>query len=320
MTLLLALTGAVGFAGYSWWRSESTLNSQQEKLEQVQKSLDRILGEVTRMRLEQSAEGKGPAALLEKLKTYAPLTSNARITEPDFQNAKKELQSIVYAFEACGDEAWKPVNDRLAEADPRKDFDEIKWLLEIALRLNPSAGKQISQEVLLGHRLPHPRLRWWAAQLLITHDKPLAQNLLRRVLLTESSRGPDASRMPGMKMPDPAAYATNGFNNFVQRYILSDDPKTEDTLLMLLTRVEHDAITIQDCVKELGRRKSKRALAAIKKTYVNPPNKQQNPLFLMICAQAVFDIAGHDSKTWLEEQLAKAPTDIVANKIRSLLK
>ena len=319
--LLIALIGSLLFSGYSFLRADEALTAQKASIEKTQESLDAMLGELTRMRIEQSAEGKGTPALLEKLQVYAPMTADARITEPDFQNAKRELAAIVRAFESVGQPAWTPIMDRLKEVHPNDDFNEIKYLLEILIRLDPPAGKQVTKEVLQGHRLPFPRLRWWAADLLISHDKQLAGILLRRILLTESSRGIDVNRATaaGMEIPDPAAFATTGFNNYVQRYIRSEDPKIEDTLLMLLTRIEHDSITIQDCIKELAKRKSMRALATIKKIYDNPPNNQQNPLFLTICVRAIDDIEGKAAVPWLEEKLKTAPTNTVANVIQDKL-
>ena len=319
--LSVALIGTLAFAGYSGMKAENALAAQREQLQKNGETLSELLGEVTRMRLEQTSVGKGPDALLEKLKVYAPMTANARITEPDFQNAKKELVAIVRAFESLGTSAWEPITKRLREVDARKDFNEIKVLTEIAIRLNGPAGKQIAKDVLQGRRLPSPRLRWMAADLLLSHDKPLAGQLLRQILMTESSRGIDLNRVQGngQPIPDKAAFATTGFNNYVQRYILSDDPKIEETLHVMLSRIEHDAITIQDCIKELGRRKSTAALATIKKVYDNPPLEQQNPLFLTICIRAVNEIEGKQAVEWFEEKLKSAPTDTVANAIQAVL-
>jgi len=319
--LAVALIGAIGFAGYTWLQTKTELAAQAVQLKKVDATLEKMLGEITRMRLEQTSAGPGPLALLEKLKIDAPLTADSRITEPDFQNAKRELIAIVRAFESCGGDAWEPVTARLRKADVKTDFNEIKWLMEIAIRLDAKAGKQIAKDVLQGHRMPFPRLRWWAADLLLSHDKPLAGQLLRRILMTESSRGINLDRAQGagMQIPDQAAYATTGFNNFVQRYIRSDDSKLEETLTVLLTRVEHDAVTIQECIKELGKRKSLPALTSIKKVYDNPPLEQQNPLFLNICVHAIDQIEGEASVAWLEEKLKTAPTDVVANTIQTLL-
>ena len=320
--LAVALTVAVAVAGYQLKALRDELHLQRAQLRQQETTMQELLGEVTRLRLEQSAEGMGAPALLEKLKTYAPLMSDARATEPDYQNAKKEIVAILRAFESLGKEAaWSPVMARLEAADPRKDFDEIKWLLEVAVRLDLGAGKQIVKEVMLGLRMPNPRLRWFACRVMTERDIQLARQLMRQILLTESSRGINTDRAASynMPVPDKAAYAVTGFNNFVSRYLQTDDPETEDTLMQLLHRVEHDQITIQECVKELGRRKCKRAVKLIKKLYDDPPLAQQNPLFFGHVIDAIATIDGRDSIAWLESKLPTAVTDVVAARIQNAL-
>ena len=320
--ILAALTAACVYAGYQLQACRAELALQRAQHAQHETTLQELLGEVTRLRLEQSAEGMGAAALIEKLQTYAPLMSDARATEPDYQNAKKEIVAILRAFESLGKEdAWGPVTARLKTADARKDFDEIKWLLEAAVRLDLTAGKQIVKEVMLGLRLPNPRLRWFACRVMSDRDIQLARQLMRQILLTESARGINTDRAANynMPIPDQAAYAVTGFNNFVTRYLQTDDPKTEDTLMQLLHRVEHDQITIQECVKELGRRKCKRAVKLIKKLYDAPPLAQQNPLFFGHVIDAIATIEGRDAIEWLESKLPTAATDVVAARIQNAL-
>ncbi|MCK5940411.1 MAG: hypothetical protein KAI24_00465 [Planctomycetes bacterium] len=320
--LLTVTLVAACFTAYQTWANHARLAEQAERLTASEQLLQEVLGEVTRMRIEQRAEGKGAAALIEKLQVYAPLMSDARVPEPDYQNAKKEIVAILRAFESLGKErAWQPVMARIEEADPRKDFEEVKWLLEVAVRLDLEAGKQLVKDVMLGLRLPNPRLRWFASRIMTERDKPLAQQLLRRILMTESSRGVNLDRagQHGMAIPDQAAFAVTGFNNFVTRYLQTDDPKTEDTLIQLLHRVEHDQITIQECVKELGRRKCERALDLIKKLYDDPPLDQQNPLFLGHVIDAVATIGGKDEIAWLESKLPTAATDVIAARIQHAL-
>lgn len=320
--LLTALLCAVLLTGYQSWSNGRELEAQAERLAESQQTVKDLLGEVTRLRIEQSVDKMGAVALIERLQTYAPLMSDARVPEPDYQNAKKEIVAILRAFETLGkEEAWKPVVARLEKADPRKDFEEVKWLLEVAVRIDLTAGKQIVKEVMLGLRLPNPRLRWFACRVMTERDIQLARQLMRQILLTESSRGINTDRAAtyGMSVPDKAAYAVTGFNNFVSRYLQTDDPKTEETLIQLLHRVEHDQITIQECVKELGRRKSKRAVKLIKKLYDNPPLAQQNALFFGHVIDAVATIEGKDAIEWLEAKLPTAATDIIAARIQNAL-
>lgn len=320
--LVAAMTATGSYAGYQLQACRGELTLQRAQHAQHEATLQELLGEVTRLRLEQSADGMGAPALIEKLQTYAPLMSDARATEPDYQNAKKEIVAILRAFETLGkEEGWRPVMARLEAADPRKDFDEIKWLLEAAVRLDLTAGKQIVKDVMLGLRLPNPRLRWFACRVMSDRDIQLARQLMRQVLLTESARGINTDRASqyNMPIPDQAAFAVTGFNNFVTRYLQTDDPKTEDTLIQLLHRVEHDQITIQECVKELGRRKCKRATKLIKKLYDSPPLAQQNPLFFGHVIDAIATIEGRDAIDWLESKLPTAVTDVVAARIQNAL-
>jgi len=320
--LLLLACSLCALTYYQTIRSERAVREQDARLQASEELLRELLGEVTRLRIEQSADGMGAAALLEKLQVYAPLMSDARATEPDYQNAKKEIVAILRAFEALGAEAaWTPVMERLEAADPRKDFDEVKWLLEVAVRLDLSAGKQIVKEVMLGQRMPNPRLRWFACRVMTERDIQLARALMRQILLTESSRGVNTDRAAtyNMPVPDQAAFAVTGFNNFVSRYLETDDPQTEETLMQLLHRVEHDQVTIQECVKELGRRKCKRAAKLIRKLYDSPPLAQQNPLFFGHVIDAVATIEGRESIEWLESKLPTAATDVVAARIQNAL-
>lgn len=318
---IAALVAALAAAGAIAWGS-TELTALRRATEANTATLNQVLGEVTRMRIEQSAGTKGPQALLEKLRVYAPLLTSARTTDPDYRNARKEMDSILRAFTTLGKDAWQPIQDRLAQLKPDKDFDEVKNLLDASVAVDATAGAQLLKEVLLGHRLPAPRVRWYAADKLIETDRPLAQSLLRQVLRTESAKGfnPDyAAAYPGATIPDQAALSGSGFVNFVLKYVDSKDPQLEDTLLMVVGRSEHDRNTVQECVKALGLAHSTKAVPVIAKLYKNPPLQQQDPIFLNYCLEALVDIQGAEAKPFLEGELANASTDTVAKKIQFLL-
>lgn len=315
-TLLLAAAVMLGGGAIGYLTLE-----QGRRLDANTAVLEQILGEVTRLRVEQSASTKGPKGLLEKLRTYAPLLASSRTTDPDYQNAAKEMNAIMVAFASLGKDAWQPVQARLAELKPGSDFDEIKHLLRASVEIDQAEGTKLLQEVLLGQRLPAPRVRWYAAQELTRVDLPSAQKLLRRVLLTESSRGvnPDRAQAYGGGVPDVAALATTGFHNFVIHYVATKDPELEDTLLQVIGRVEHDVITIQECVKALGENRCARAVPTIEKLFLNPPLKQENPIFLNHCIRALIDIQGREARPFLEQALLKSNVDTVAKFIRDQL-
>lgn len=315
------LVAAAAVAGTLWWFGQEVARLRAAS-NATTTTLEQVLGEVTRMRIEQSAGSKGPQALLEKLRVYAPLLTSARTTDPDYQNARKEMDAILRAFGTLGKDAWPPIQARLAQLKADRDFDEIKNLLDAAVAVDRDAGVALLRKVLLGHELPSPRLRWYAADKLIQTDRPLAQNLLRQVLRTESARGfnPDhAAAYPGAVVPDKAALSASGFNNFVLKYVDSGDAQMDETLLMVLGRAEHDRLTVQECVKALGQRQCQAALGAIEKLYRNPPQQQEDPIFLGYCLEAMVDIQGAAARPFLEQELPRAGSETLAKKIQFLL-
>ena len=278
----------------------------------AQAELRTISGEVTRFRLEQGAEGKGANALLEMLAVYAPMLANARVTKPDYQAAKQQIDAVLRAFESLGADAWPKIRARLDELDPGRNFDQIKQLLRAAVRVDPEAGKALVHEILQGRSMPSVRLRWMAADLLLEIDRPLAQRALRKILTTESSRGAHPHRADGML--DPAAVAVT-----VTRYALSGDPELETTLLAVLVRTESDQMTLQETIEVLGHLRTDRAAKHIEKLYRHPPGAQQNPLFLNKCLDALVSIRGSEARSFLEEELARSSHDLVARHLQRLL-
>lgn len=318
----IAVAVAFAAAGAGLFLLQHEVRELRRAAEADRAILQDVLGEVTRMRIEQSAGSKGPQALLEKLRTYAPLLTSARTAEPDYRNAQKEMDAILRAFGTLGADAWQPIQDRLATLDAGKDFDEVKQLLRASMAVDRTKAVGLYREVLLGQRLPSPRLRWYVGGELADIDRPLAQDLLRRVLLTESSRGfnPDyAAAFPGAAVPDRAALSTTGFHNYVVAYARTQDPRLDETLLMVLGRAEHDRTTVQECVKLLGERRCVDAAPVIEKLYVQPPLGQEDPIFLNYCLEALVAIRGKAAQPFLEAALPKASSDIVQKRIQALL-
>jgi hypothetical protein len=120
-------------------------------------------------------------------------------------------------------------------------------------------------------------------------------------------------------VPDRAAIANTGFFNFVVHYVRTDDPQLEQTLLMVLGRVEHDVVTIQECVKALGQKKASLAVPTIEKLYSSPPLQQENPVFLNHCLTALVEIQGASARPFLEQALAKSTNELVQKHIQFLL-
>lgn len=318
----LAVAAAIAAAGVGMFLLRDEVQGLRRQADADRATLQQILGEVTRMRIEQSAGTKGPQALLEKLRTYAPLLTSARTTEPDYRNAQKEMDAVLLAFATVGADGWQPIQDRLNGLDPSKDFDEIKQLLRAALAVDRTKAIALYRDVLLGQRLPSPRLRWFVGAELAEIDRPLAQDLLRRVLLTESSRGfnsDHAAAFPGAVVPDRAALSATGFHNYVLAYARTQDPRLDETLLMVLGRAEHDRMTVQECVKLLGERRSAAAAPVVEKLYHQPPLGQEDPIFLNYCLEAIVAIRGKDAQPFLEAALPKASSELVQKRIQALL-
>lgn len=320
--LLLALAGAAYQLFALRAEQRAALDSQQAALDAAQARLDQLAGEVTLMRLEQRVGNQGPRALLEVLKTYAPILVSARTTQPDYAMAQQQMKAVLRAFGALGEDAAGPIRARIDELDPKEHFDELRWLLEAYAHCAPEAGKAFVADVLAGSRKPSPRLRWAAAELLTRTDRPLAQRTLRRVLMTETSRGvdPDRAAAYGATMPDPAAIAATGFFNFVIHYLRTEDPEAEETLLAVLSRMDQDAATLQETIEALGAMRSARAQQRIEDLYRKPPGAQQNPLFLNKCLDALAAIRGPAVRPFLEEELAKAQHELVQKHIDHLLR
>ncbi|MBM4060757.1 MAG: hypothetical protein FJ265_06645 [Planctomycetes bacterium] len=320
-TLVLATALAVGFLAHRLGGLAERVAALADQLGQRDRQLEEIYGEIARLRIEQSTGQMGPAGLLAKLKTYAPLLVSSRTTQPDFEAAKKEMDAVLRAFATMGDRAWDPIVLRMQELDPGKNFDELKWLLEAMVRVDRQKGIDRTEQVLRGTLLPAPRLRWYAARMLIDLDKPRAQAALRHVLATESFRGlnPERAAAHGAPLPDPAATAQNGFANFVQYYVLSDDPELEETLLQVMGRAEHDPMTVQECVEVLGRRRCVAAVEPIRRVLKKPPGNVENPLFQNKCLDALAAIQGKQVVPFLEQALLEATTETVKNHITGLL-
>lgn len=291
--------------------------------ERAQRELQVVNGEVTRFRIEQRSEGRGINALLEKLRAYAPELSNAQVAKPQYEFARQEMATVLRAMASLGPDAFGPIQTRFISLQPQKDFDEMSWLLQAGLGVDPVAGKMLAQRVLQGYHkdVPtSPRLRWFAADQLLAIDRALAGRLLREILSYESSRGINKERAGAYGVTASiSAELSSGFENFVSRYVRSEDPNIDDTLIMILGRAEHDLPTVQDCVKALGIRKSAKADPEIERLYEHPPVITDNPIFLNVCLDALAQIRGKAGIPWFEDKLKNAPNEITANKLKNLL-
>lgn len=305
--------------GGSWLDLRGQVQELRTGQERALAALERIEGEITRIRIEQRAEGSGVTALLEKLDYYAPLLTNASVPEPDYRWMRKEMDAILRAFASIGTEAYEPILERFLSIPAGEQFDRRKWLLEAALAADPVRGKDLVQRVLRGYEPDVPvgsRLRWYAADVLLRVDKARAGLVLREILRSESSRGP---RRGDVGMPADIQ-ASSGFDKFVARYVASDDPEMENTLVMILGRPEHDLMTHQSCVKALGELESRKAVPFIQKLFQDPPVIHENPIFQNHCLDALAEILGSEACPFFQQELRNVRHELVQAKLRELIK
>jgi hypothetical protein len=294
------------------------------RLDALEPKLESIYGEITRIRIEGPSSKKGPEALLEKLRTYASLAVDSRRPQPDYEMAKKEMDSVMRAFASIGKDAYGPIVARFRTLDSTRDFEEMNWLLQAACEADPQNGKNLVVSVLQGGSevKPTPRLRIAAANQLLRIDTPLAQVKLRQIVLYESYRGRDPARAAAVELPplDPQSIAASGFHFFMLHYLRSGDPDSEDTVLQILGRDDNDTATTQEMIKWLGEKRCAAADARIEELYRHPPpGSGDNAIYLNICLDALARIRGAAGRPFFERELAKVTNPIVARNLQFLI-
>jgi hypothetical protein len=294
------------------------------RLDSLEPKLESIYGEVTRIRIEQRSDKKGPEALLEKLRTYSSLAVDSRLPQPDYAMAKKEMDAVMRAFASIGKDAYAPIAARFRALDSARDYDEMNWLLQAACEADPQNGKNLVVSVLQGGSdvKPTARLRIAAADQLVKIDTPLAQVKLRQIVLSESHRGRDPARAAAHELPplDPQSVAASSFFRFVLHYLRSGDPDAEDTVQQILMRDDNDTETIQEIIKWLGEKHCVAADGRVEELYRHPPlGSGDNAIFLNICLEALARIRGDAARPFFEHELARVTNPIVARKLQYLI-
>lgn len=321
LPLLIAALLGLGLQIALQFSLKEDLHDARQRLEATEQQLQALTAEMTRYRIEQSTGSKGIAALLEQLKAYAPELTSGMVPKPEYRQAKKEMDAVLQAVKALGKDAFEPIHRRFLDLG-QQEFDERKWLLEAMVAADRGRGLDFAQQVLEGYHQGVPvtsRMRLYAADVMVREDQARAGLVLRNVLRTESVRGINPERAsPGITIPDPSV-TSSGFENFIDRYMRSEDPERAATLQMILGRGEHDLRTLQESIKCLAQLQCHEAVPAIQKLYARPPVVSENPIFMMICLDAIADIDGEAARPYLEEQLKDAGNELVANKIKHRL-
>lgn len=275
------------------------------------------------IRLEGKSQGRGIGAILEQIEFWAPQFATAATPHPAAQAIERSLNEALFAIEALGRDAFPTIAARL-ENGHQLDDETRRWLLRGALRADRAQGLRVAAGFARGTiGIPSPNFRLSAARELLANDKAFAGEVLRQIVDIESARGvtrqpppelaPDYERMIGVT-------AGGLFHNFIVLFASSGHPETELALRQILGRNEHDRLTIQECVRELGRMKSKSAAPQIRELFDHPPGNEYIPMFQNDCLAAIAEIEGAEACTWLKEKLQTERAEMVAARLQELIK
>ncbi|MBK8976515.1 MAG: hypothetical protein IPM29_11410 [Planctomycetes bacterium] len=290
--------------------------------------LERVEEQLRLARLEARSTGQGPAALIEQIAHWAPDLQSSATPEPQLREIRARLDDILEAVGALGPDAFDAFVARLATGatagDQQLDDETRKWILKAAVRADRARGLPLLAEVVRGNRFaPSARLRFFAADELRELDRELAGQALRQVLQVESAAGLTRQPPPGLAPEYERHIGTERFPEFynlIYRYVACGDPDCAATLQMILGRAEHDRLTYQECIRHLGQLRCRDAVPRIQELYHELPRREFAPLFQTTCLQAVADILGAEACPWLQDELRNADVEIVANKLRELIK
>ena len=143
------------------------------------------------------------------------------------------------------------------------------------------------------------------------------------ILEFESANGITRPLHPHFRNQPEAVISTNripDFFNFISRFVASGHPDVDGVLRQIIGRAEHDRMTYQECVKELGRMRTRLAADRIRELFEKPPFRERSPIFQNHCLQAIADIEGQEACSYFEEQLMKVDDKNVVTKLQSLVK
>lgn len=300
--------------------SAAELNTLRAEMRSVSSKNAELARAVDLLRLEQSAEGRGVHAVIERIQWYAPKLQMANTVA--IERIKEHLEDCYRAAESLGPGVFDQLVAAAAEAD---DAEIRKGLLTAATRSDRPRGIDLLVGVVRGLELsPSSRLRFIATDMLMELDKPRAAQALATVLRTESYTGrkinvidPDAGPInAGIGGPGFPEYA-----NLVGRFAASDHEDTAGILEEVLRARRHNLLTYQECVKQLGRLKQRSAVDRIQELYLTQPGQvMDQPLFRNHCLQALDDILGSEAQPFFREQLAKEQNPTVVTKLQSLVR
>jgi hypothetical protein len=292
--------------------------------------IGRLEHEITRtrqvaelLRVESSSKGKGIGAIVEQIEYWGPLVASAGTPHSEAVKIEGRLDEAIEAVGVLGRDAFATLRDRLGR-EPALDLETRRWFLRAAIRADRAQGLELASRIARGTDFaPNPQVRLSAVRELLATDRQLGGLVLHQIVTVESARGvtrqPDPAIAPDYERGIPTN-ASEHFFNFIPLYANSGHPEVEITLRQLLARPEHDLLTILECVRELGRLRSKESAPKIRELFDQPPGRTFNPMFQNSCLQALADIEGSALCPWLQEKLRTETTPLVAARLQELVK
>lgn len=324
MGAVLCLLGA-GYLMYSDLRaSTDRLTAQVGEVADRMSAVERA---VQLYRFEQQTkEGLGFPALLEQLRHWGPQMGSSTTPASQFPVIQDRLDHVLAAMASLGSEVFPKLMNAFEEAQPGRDDELQMWLLRAMLEVNETRALDFMTTVLEGMAFRvAPRLRLFAAEKITEIDPKRAAVLLRTVLSTETHNGLDVHRVDPRtlaKYPEAAGNIVpyRGFSTFVQKFVATEDEDAEQVLLMVVGRkLQHDFLTLQECVKELGEMRSTNAVGAIEDLFENPP-RNSSPMFRNHCLDALAVIQGSAACEYFQAALLREQLEFVRTKLTELIK
>jgi hypothetical protein len=328
LALVPAVIALLCVGAYVELRLRSAVITMEETVRRQGETIDRLEAAVQLFRIEQSSEGQGVEALLEKLAEFAPHMQAQSALTYEYQ---PRMEEILRAFGALGSESFPKILAAYRNSEKNEEDELRKWLLSAAVRVDPDRAEGFLVKVLRGLDPTHvslaitPRNRANAAQELVSLDKErhsqVAGEVLAEIFSYESVRGVNPAKVPHHlrgQVPD-VGMDSSGFDLLLNWFLATEYPDKEVVLIQILNGPEHKLITKQTCVKELGELGSRPAADSIRKLYLNDPDAQGNPIFLNYCLDSLGMILRSEACEFFREQQREVKNELVLENLRTLL-
>ncbi|MCC6781888.1 MAG: hypothetical protein IT457_03510 [Planctomycetes bacterium] len=316
LVLLAAIAASTWFVSARVAATEDRARVLAEELAQLRRSTELI-------RLEGKSQGRGIGAIIEQIEFWAPQLATAATPHPAAVNIEKALGEALFAVEALGRDAYPTLAARL-ETAPQLDDETRRWLMRAALRADRRQALELAAAFARGTRgQPSPNFRLSAARELVAADKTLAGTVLRQIVDIESARGVTRQPPPELAPEYERVIGVNSggqFYNFIPLFVATGHPETALVLRQLLGRHEHDLLTYQECVRELGTLRCAEATSQIRELFDHPPGNTFNPMFQNTCLTAIVEIEGPLACDWFKAKLQTEKTEMVAARLQELIK